>query len=73
MLGAILVAAGLAMLMLPGQGILTILIGLGVMNFPGKYRLERWIISRPTVLKAVNWIRSKSHHPPLVMTEDELG
>lgn len=40
-LGAILLVAGIAMLVLPGQGVPTILISLGLMNFPGKYRLER--------------------------------
>ncbi len=43
LLGYILIAAGLAMLVLPGQGTLTILIGILLVDFPGKYRLERWI------------------------------
>ena len=65
LLGLPLVLAGIAMLVLPGQGILTIMIGLGIMQFPGKFSLEKWIVSRKGVLKAVNWIRHRSHHPPL--------
>ena len=64
-LGLPIVLAGIAMLVLPGQGVLTILVGLGVMNFPGKFALERWIITRKGVLLAINWIRQKANHPPL--------
>jgi len=56
--GAVLIVAGLAMLLLPGQGILTILIGLTLVNFPGKYALERRLVSRPSVEKALNRIRN---------------
>lgn len=58
--GAILLLAGIAMLLLPGQGVISILAGLSLMNFPGKRRLERKIISRPSVLKSINWLREKA-------------
>jgi hypothetical protein len=32
----------------PGQGILTVLIGVMLLEFPGKRRLERAIVGRPT-------------------------
>jgi uncharacterized membrane protein SpoIIM required for sporulation len=63
--GGLLVLAGILMLALPGQGVLTILIGLTIMNFPGKYRLERWLVGLPAVLKALNWIRARANKPPL--------
>lgn len=53
------------MLVLPGQGILTILIGLGIMNFPGKFAVERWFVERKGVMFSINWIRQKTKHPPL--------
>ncbi len=56
-LGVALVAAGLAMLVLPGQGLLTMLIGVTLVNFPGKYALERRIVSRPSVANTLNRIR----------------
>jgi hypothetical protein len=68
--GAILVLAGILMLVLPGQGILTIIIGLVLMEFPGKYHAERWVINRPSVLTAINWIRIKASKPKLLT---ELG
>lgn len=65
MLGFPVLLAGIAMLVLPGQGLITIMIGLGIMIFPGKFELEKWVVTRKGVLQAVNWIRRKSHHPPL--------
>ncbi|MGA9470257.1 MAG: PGPGW domain-containing protein [Candidatus Macondimonas sp.] len=66
LLGLVMVLAGIAMLALPGQGILTILAGLMVMDFPGKYHLEGAIIRRRAVLKGLNWIRARAHKPPLI-------
>ena len=63
--GVVLILAGIAMLVLPGQGILTIFAGLVVMDFPGKYRMERKIASLPLVLKAVNAIRIKAGREPI--------
>jgi len=63
-LGAVLVLLGLVMLVTPGQGLLTLLVGLLLMNFPGKYTLERWLVQRPGVLRALNWLRDRSGHPP---------
>lgn len=66
-LGLVLLLAGFAMLVLPGQGLLTMVIGLMLLDFPGKYRLERWFMSRPPVLAAVNWIRRRAGCPELVV------
>ncbi|MEX2215968.1 MAG: PGPGW domain-containing protein [Phycisphaeraceae bacterium] len=65
-LGLIVLLAGVAMLVLPGQGIITIVLGLMLMTFPGKYRFERWLVKRKGVLRAINWIRAKMKRPPLV-------
>jgi hypothetical protein len=52
----------------PGQGILTILLGLIFLDIPGKRPLEARIIKRPAVLSAINKLRAKYNRPPL-----ELG
>ena len=65
MLGLGFVVLGILMLFVPGQGLLTIIVGLTVMNYPGKFRLERWLIMRPRVLPALNWLRKRYGHPPL--------
>jgi len=63
--GVILLLGGVAMLVLPGQGMLTILIGLSLIDFPGKRSLERRIVGRPLVLLAINRIRRKFNKFPL--------
>lgn len=65
-LGFVLLLAGIAMLVLPGQGILTILIGLALMDFPGKFRLEKNLVRRQPVFDALNWIRRKAGVPALL-------
>ena len=69
--GAILILAGTAMLVLPGQGLLAILVGVMLTNFPGKYALERRIISRPAVSKAVHRIRDMAGRPQLEIPAEE--
>lgn len=64
--GAVLVVMGIAMLVLPGQGLLTILIGLVLLNFPGKYRLERWLVLRRPILRSVNWLRRRGGRESLI-------
>ncbi len=67
LLGYIFVVAGTLMLVLPGQGLLTILVGIMFLNFRGKYELERWIVSRQPVLGSINWIRRRAGRAPLVL------
>ena len=66
LLGYVFVLAGIAMLLLPGQGLLTIAIGIMLVDFPGKFRLERWFISRRQVLRPINWLRRRAGKKPLV-------
>lgn len=72
-LAVILVLGGVMMLVLPGQGLLTILIGIGVSDFPGKYRLERRLIAIPGILTAINWIRAKANVEPLAVPDASSG
>jgi len=67
LLGLACLFFGALMLVLPGQGILTILLGVTLLDFPGKYRLQRWVISRRTVLDAINWVRKRRGRDPLVL------
>ena len=61
---------GALMLVLPGQGVLTILLGVVLLDFPGKYRLEMWMVRRKGVLRSINWIRRKAGVPPLQLPDD---
>jgi hypothetical protein len=70
LIGWMLVLAGLAMLVLPGQGILTILMGLVLSDFPGKFTLERRLACNRRILDGINWLRQRSGHPPLLSPAD---
>jgi len=63
-LGFSLVILGFVMLFTPGQGILAIIVGLFLMEFPGKKRLERKIIGNEVTFRALNWMREKFKQPP---------
>ena len=67
LLGVVLLLAGLAMMVLPGQGVITVLVALSLLDFPGKRRLELRIISQQQVLQAVNWIRARAGQPPVIV------
>ena len=71
LLGFVLVVAGLVMSIppIPGQGVLTILIGLSLLDFPGKWNLQLRIVKAAPVRKSMNWIRTKYHRPPLQIPE----
>jgi len=69
LLGLILLIVGMIMLFTPGQGILSILFGLMIMNYPGKFRLECAIMRKPLIFKAVNRMREKQHQAPLLAPE----
>lgn len=57
--GLVLIALGLAMLVLPGQGVITLVLGLSLLDFPGKRLLFAWILKRKAVQKTLNWVRRK--------------
>jgi hypothetical protein len=68
-IGVLLIFAGFAMLLLPGQGLLTLVVGVVLMDFPGKHLLERRIIQFRPVLRSINWMRRKTKTNPLQFDE----
>ena len=66
-LGSAFFVLGVLMLLLPGQGLLTLLIAVALLDFPGKFRLQQWVATRRGVLASINWIRTKAGRPPLVL------
>lgn len=65
-LGAILSLPGV-----PGQGLLTILMGVMLIDFPGKHRFQRWLVTRRVILVAVNRLRARAGQPPLEVQNAE--
>lgn len=70
LLGAVLLAGGVIMLFTPGQGLLTIVVGLFLLNFPGKRRFETWLVSRPPIHRAIGWMRRRAGQRPLELPEE---
>jgi hypothetical protein len=66
-LGFLLVVLGIVLSIpgVPGQGLLTILLGIMLLDFPGKSTLERKLLSRPEIVKTINRLRDRFHKPPL--------
>jgi hypothetical protein len=69
--GAVLLLLGVAMLVLPGQGLLTIIAALSLMDFRGKRRLEQRLMLQPRVFAAINRYRLRSGHPRLLAPEPD--
>ncbi|MCA1555422.1 MAG: hypothetical protein LC747_01910 [Acidobacteria bacterium] len=69
LLGAFLVLLGIVLSLpgVPGQGVLTILLGVMLLDFPGKRGLELKLVSRPKVLNTINRIRWRFDKPPLLL------
>jgi hypothetical protein len=66
-LGVFLVVLGIVLSIpgVPGQGLLTILLGLVLLDFPGKRSLERKLLNRPEIVRTIDRLRKKFDKPPL--------
>ncbi len=60
-LGALLLTAGLLMLFLPGQGLLTMILGLSLLDFPGKQKAIDALLQIQSIQNGLNWIRTKGN------------
>ena len=71
--GVVLVVAGVIMSLpgVPGQGILTILLGVMLLDFPGKRDLEARLVRRPRVFRSINALRARFDKPPLILDETQ--
>lgn len=66
-----LLALGVAMLVLPGQGLLTILVAVALVDFPGKRRVELALVREKHLHRGIDWLRQRAGVPPLVIPERE--
>lgn len=69
LLGLLLVLVGILLSLpgVPGQGMLTVVIGVMLVDLPGKRRFERRVIGHPRVLAGVNRLRARFRRPPLIL------
>jgi hypothetical protein len=66
LIGAVFLLVGFVQLFTPGQGLLCMLVGLSLMVFPGKRKIEAWILANRMVLTAINAIRRRYGKPPVL-------
>jgi hypothetical protein len=66
-LGILLIAVGVVLSVpgVPGQGVLTILLGVMLVDFPGRRKVEHWLVTRHGVIAAMNRVRRRFSKPPL--------
>lgn len=70
--GVLLVVGGAALAAVPGvpgQSLLTVFMGLFLVDFPGKYRFQCWILRRRGVSRRVNRLRVRFGRRPLASPE----
>jgi hypothetical protein len=67
-LGLAIVALGVVLSVpgIPGQGALTILVGLVLLDIPGKRRLVRMLARRTWVQRSINGLRARFGRPAMV-------
>ncbi len=66
----ILLGGALTLPGIPGQGLLTMLVGLVLLDFPGKRRVERAILGRPRIGSSVTALRRRFGKPPFQLEQD---
>ena len=65
--GVLLIVLGVVLSLpgVPGQGLLTVLLGVMLVDFPGKDRLEQKLLSRPGIINTINRLRGRFGKPAL--------
>lgn len=71
-LGAVLLVFGLLMLVLPGQGLLMVLLAVSLMDVPGKHALILRMVQKPPVWRALSYLRERAHKEPFERPEGGL-
>jgi hypothetical protein len=65
MAGLLVLLAGVAMLVLPGQGLLTMVIGLSLLDFPWKRGFERKLVGLRPLRAGIDLLRRRAGRAPL--------
>jgi len=72
LVGVFLVVLGIVLSIpgVPGQGLLTILLGIILLDIPGKRRLEQKIVAIPAVRRSLNRLRERFGREPFHLEGD---
>jgi len=67
LLGLVFLLLAILMTVLPGPGALMFLVGVLLLDFPGKHKIMVWLLSKPSLLRTINRIRQWAGKPPLMV------
>jgi len=73
--GAVFVMLGfvMALPLVPWPGLVFMLLGLSLLDFPGKRNAERKLLAIPSVIRFLNEVRARFGRPPLMTDESDVG
>jgi hypothetical protein len=68
--GAVILLLGILLSLpgIPGPGLVLIIVGIALLDFPGKRQLLYRLISHPRVFKSINSLRSRIGRPDMIMS-----
>lgn len=68
-LGYAVILLGMVMMvpLVPGPGLVFVLLGLSLIDFPGKRRLQMQLLQRPAVNKFITSVRARHGRPPFIV------
>jgi len=69
--GYLFLILGFLMLFLPGQGVLTLVLGVSLIDFPGKRKFQLKLLKPRKVRQSIAWIRHKSGKAPFHLPFDD--
>lgn len=70
-LGGTLILLGIVMLVTPGPGVVTVLLGFSLCSFPGKSKLLRFMATRNSIFASLNWMRHRHDKAPLIHPDQD--
>lgn len=73
-LGAALLALGVVLALpgIPGPGLAVFFIGFTLLDFPGKRRVELWLLRKPPVHHAIDRVRTRFGRRRLILDDEDL-
>jgi len=66
-LGLLLMLTGIIMFFTPGPGLVSLVLGIALCDFPGKQTALRRFVRLPSVFTSLNWLRAKAGKPPFLL------
>jgi hypothetical protein len=70
-IGWVIIVIGIALLVLPGQGLITIALGMMLVDFPRKRQLILWVLARGSIHRTIDRLRARKGRPPLHLPSDD--